>query len=432
MNKLYILILFTFFATLAYGQISAPKAAAETQTNYTATSTNDPIFIFCANDNMDYKGELTVSNPFSESATYEWQKFNINSGDFEFYQNGTTGAESSTISGLQNGCYRMILTTTSENRVYNAWVINSWVNATGAVTESNCELVQLEGSFTNNSWDYRDITSNESLTINPQYEVSWMDGDTKVGAFLSSKIDPQAEDKTYVLIVNNQFGCPVEAEVSYTSLVPKAEFNVSPNKGQAPLVSTISNNSLNADSYQWHFYKSEDQITKEYETNTEVDSLMLPVAFNTEPNFEFTYENSGWYRLKLIAIKNNDNGLICKDSIYFNNGQDNFIKVDTSFVKAPWAIAPKDESSENKDFFIKIQSLKSMKVTVFNRWGKKLASYSADNIALGQEEKKIVIWNGKVNGRYATPGVYYYVVDAIGRDDKKRKMRGFFHLFRDK
>ena len=79
--------------------------------------------------------------------------------------------------------------------------------------------------------------------------------------------------------------------------------------------------------------------------------------------------------------------------------------------------------------------MKSVKVTILNRWGKVLHVFESNNVQGFYNTAETIpesVWDGKVGGKFATPGVYYYVVDGIGRDGTRRKANGFFHLFRGK
>ena len=59
------------------------------------------------------------------------------------------------------------------------------------------------------------------------------------------------------------------------------------------------------------------------------------------------------------------------------------------------------------------QSIVSFEAAVFSRWGRKL--YSWNSPAGG--------WNGKVNGRTVSDGVYFLVVKAKGADGRKYNIK---------
>jgi len=80
-------------------------------------------------------------------------------------------------------------------------------------------------------------------------------------------------------------------------------------------------------------------------------------------------------------------------------------------------------------------SMKSVKISIFNRWGKLLHVWENNNLqGFYNTVDKVPqsVWDGKVGGRMATPGVYFWIAEGVGRDGERRKGNGFFHLFRDK
>jgi gliding motility-associated-like protein len=142
----------------------------------------------------------------------------------------------------------------------------------------------------------------------------------------------------------------------------------------------------------------------------------------------YTFENSGSYEVKLVSQKKSDFHT-CYDTVYFK-----YIVADTSFVDAPNVFTPNGDGV-NDDFVVKFWSMKEVKISIFNRWGKLLHVWESNNVqGFGPTITSVPqsVWDGKVGGKYATPGVYYYVVDGKGRDNERRRASGFFHLFRDK
>jgi hypothetical protein len=86
----------------------------------------------------------------------------------------------------------------------------------------------------------------------------------------------------------------------------------------------------------------------------------------------------------------------------------------------------------NDVFGVKFASMKSMKITIVNRWGKKVHFWEKSDIRGFNDSYEEMVWDGRIGSHLASPGVYYYVVEGIGRDDKKRRAHGFVHLFREK
>lgn len=59
-------------------------------------------------------------------------------------------------------------------------------------------------------------------------------------------------------------------------------------------------------------------------------------------------------------------------------------------------------------------------VKIFNRWGEKLADYDTPKAN----------WDGTVNGNPVPEGVYVYLVNWIGCDNQRHRLRGDFHVLR--
>ena len=79
--------------------------------------------------------------------------------------------------------------------------------------------------------------------------------------------------------------------------------------------------------------------------------------------------------------------------------------------------------------------MKSVKISIFNRWGKVLHVWESNNVQGFYNTATSVpqsVWDGKVGGQMATPGVYFWVAEGTGRDGRRLKANGFFHLFRGK
>ena len=63
----------------------------------------------------------------------------------------------------------------------------------------------------------------------------------------------------------------------------------------------------------------------------------------------------------------------------------------------------------NDEFRVVYRSLIEFSASVYNRWGRLVARWT--DPAKG--------WDGRINGKMASPGAYYYVVQAVGADKDK-------------
>jgi len=414
-----------------FAQITS-NAAAVIPTEYSSGS-QDNIHIFCG-----AKGEknasLRAALPSGESANFEWQKYNVQSGTFDFLS--SEGNTTPTISNLEDGCYRVKITTTLGETTSTAWVFNNYMEATAEIPESDCYSFTLKGAFETPQLIYTDLITGQPKELVKDIQVKWSADGVVVSRIITAKIfNPPTKNTDYTIEVTDRFNCLATADVQYISIVTKASFEYQPEdqgkyndpkKPEAPLTVTFTNTSENgdADKYEWYFFKDLQKIKDEEKAGTFKDSIQ-DIIYSVNP--VYTYESTGRYMVKLVSKKVSEFST-CTDTFYMKD----YIVIDSSFIEAPNVFTPGNGDDVNNTFAIKFISMKSLKVTIFNRWGKVLHVWENNNIPGFSKTITESIWDGKVGGKYASPGVYYYVVDGIGRDGKRRKTSGFVHLFRGK
>lgn len=130
-------------------------------------------------------------------------------------------------------------------------------------------------------------------------------------------------------------------------------------------------------------------------------------------SFNFTFYTAGKYVVTL-EVKDRSNRCEKTDSIFVDIGE--------SFLRIPNAFTPGTSPGVNDEFRVVYKSLVSFKAWVFNRWGVEI--YHWDDPAKG--------WDGKKGGKYVTPGVYFYVIEARGSDGRKYKEKGSINIIRPK
>jgi len=419
---------FIFTPEIGFAQITS--VADEVVPTEYSSGAQDQIHIFCGQ-----KGELNAAlianSTNNEPASFEWQRYNPLTGNFDFLSTESSGSTTSTISGLENGGYRVKVISASGEKRYTAWVFNNYIEAKAEITDSDCNSLTLKGSFDTPKLIYTELPTGQSKELTKDIQVRWMDAEVVVSRVLVSKVfDPPTKDTDYTLEVTDRFGCIAKTDVQYRSIVTKALFTVSVDKGEAPLEVTFNNESENGDpgKFEWFIFRDLDEIKRESEENNGVvkDSILIKL-YNDSP--VYTFENSGSYKVKLVSKKVSELQT-CFDTIYLEG----YIIADTSFVDAPNVFTPNGDGV-NDEFIIKFWSMKEIKISIFNRWGKLLHVWESNNVInFGNTVETVPqsVWNGKVGGKVCTPGVYYYVVEGRGRDDKRKRTSGFFHLFRDK
>lgn len=203
-------------------------------------------------------------------------------------------------------------------------------------------------------------------------------------------------NKNYFITITDKFGFEWKSkEIEYESVIPEAKFSVNPDKGEAPLKVDFRNESVNAQQYEWFLYKDSTRMPQNLSV---VEDSLLDEMVRREKSFQYTYQHPGSYNVKLIAY--NTVGINqCSDTMSLEK----YITVDSSLVDVPNVFTPNGDG-KNDIFKVKAASLQSFHAIIINRWGRKVYEWS--DPAGG--------WDGKINGKYANPGTYYYIITAKG------------------
>ncbi|MDQ2177426.1 gliding motility-associated C-terminal domain-containing protein [Marinifilum sp. D714] len=427
----FVVIFSAILMEKANAQISADKASYRTLTEYTSTA-NDSIFVFCDNIGTGI-GELRADSPDGTNGwTFAWTKWDATANDFVTNLVTEANQSFSILSNLTDGRYRVVMTKSGETDVTSiAWVLNN-SNADPVLTFSrmNCDGVYFAGSFSKKDLQYQDVPNANQINVKVDDRVRFSlqrNGEEKQGtpfvAYDGSEKDlfdneAYEGDETYQLVVTDQYACEfTSSSIISNTYVVKADFSVAPDSGEAPLEDVIfTNNSINATDYKWYLYQDYDRLPEEL-TSVE-DSLLTDTILLDKDLAPYTYQYSGKYQVKLIVTS--DKGPeVCMDEMMLSTP----IVVDTSLVQVPNVFTPNGDG-RNDIWKVKTQSLflESFHAIVFNRWGRVV--YEWRNPEDG--------WNGKVNGKMATPGTYFYVITAVGREEPQKKYtkKGSFMLIR--
>jgi gliding motility-associated-like protein len=432
--KLLIIMVFGLFAFLAVddamAQISS-NAEEIVQTSY-SSGQQDEIHVFCgAKDHRN--AALTANSPNNENGSFEWSKYN--GSTFVVFQ--TESGTSSVVTQLEDGLYRVRIITSAGESIDNVWVFNNYIEVTASIPKSDCNSFTLVGTVDGADFVYTDMSTGAPIELPNKYLVSWTVDDNTFSSFATQPVyNIPTKNTMYTFEAVDDYTCSASEDIEYISIVTKASFKYEPedqgeyndpNKLEAPLTVNFTNASENGTpgEFEWFVFKDLDLIKEEIEAGVFEDSIMEKVYSD---NMIFTFEACGTYMVKLVSKKISENNVTCTDTFYM----DDYIVIDTSFIEAPNVFTPGNGDEINNTFAINFFSMKSLKVTILNRWGKVLHVWENNNIPGYSKTVTESVWDGKIGGKYASPGVYYYVVEGIGRDDKRRKQAGFFHLFRDK
>lgn len=413
-------VLVIWAAFVSQAQITAPGASFTGESSYPVFEGQDPLFVYCTGEG-EKAALLRATHDSTGPKTWEWQKYNPQSGSYEFFLSENNSNGFSQIGPLEDGGYRVNITAGETTVTWRAWVFNNHNQAVAGITESNCLFFTLEATPGATTLVYYDPQSNEPLQWNKNLEIEWRLGEEVLSRQAVRQVyDPPTRDTEYTLVVRDRFGCESIAKVTYQSIVTKAVFTADPMNGEAPLTVNFSNASENGTpgAYEWFFFRDLDDIKRESEKTTlPVDSIDF-TAFDDNP--VYTYEWSGTYMVKLVS-KNN----FCTDTAWLED----FIMVDTSFVAVPNVFTPNGDGT-NDNFVVKYWSMEKVKISVLNRWGRTVHVWESNNVRGFEDTWIESVWDGRIGGRLASPGVYFYVIEGTGRDGKKRWKHGDVYLIR--
>jgi gliding motility-associated-like protein len=191
--------------------------------------------------------------------------------------------------------------------------------------------------------------------------------------------------------VSNTNICGTATETIQVLMVNlSAGFSANPVSGTAPLVVDFTNTSSGASSYLWAFGNG----------NTA----------NTQTVSSQVYHNSGNYTVYLSV---SDGNCFDMDSLVIT------VIDEEPTLYVPNAFTPNGDSI-NDVFKVGATKIKEFDIIIFDRWGLKL--YASNDIDEG--------WNGYVNGKVVSDGTYFFLILAVGIDDKSIKKQGTVTLFK--
>lgn len=138
----------------------------------------------------------------------------------------------------------------------------------------------------------------------------------------------------------------------------------------------------------------------------------IDYRFN-EQNLDYTFNDEGTYYVRYVG-SNSDGS--CE-----TYGETYTISVGASELRIPNAFTPNGDGV-NDVWKVAYRSLVNFKCVIFDRYGNEL--YSFDDPSDG--------WDGKYKGKTVSPGVYFYVIEALGADGKKYKKGGDINIIKSK
>jgi gliding motility-associated-like protein len=314
---------------------------------------------------------------------------------------------SSSATDLDEGGYRVNITGASGySTSLTGWVFLDSPRAEARLRNYTCDYVALAGVAAIDTFYYRDVNNGTQIRLPNRVRFLWSSEPASAIPYPDIELNPQTfnpplDNVTYSLHVTDSFSCTSVSSFYYESIHAKADFTVDPSKGGAPLEVTFTDKSVKAMKYKWLF--GDDSIS--YDPNPRPHTYYIP----------------GEYKVKLII----ESPLRCIDSMTYEK-----IIVDKSDLQIPNVFTPNGDGM-NDLFRIEKTSLRYISVDIYSKSGIKVYGFYGEGEILKDWEG----WDGNINGssRKASPGVYFYIIKAMGWDDVRydnKEYRGFVYLYR--
>lgn len=428
-------------------------------TAYVVNQIYDKIYIYNASEkdnNLETRrGTLKAVTPDSiTGAAFIWSKYDyLNKKYVQFDSVTVADGISSTIDTLESGGYQVqIIRNTVIDTVFRAWIfinklrlhlqktcdgkLSNWKyscdhldlgvirknesQCKSYLCDSLCDLGYIHAKFL-----YANPLTGKTITLKNDTTIVWSANPPLETAFNSSLqvyvYDKPWENTTFTINFEDEYHNSATDNVVYESVNPKSKFDLqisdnykvygkNDSTGEAPLMAVFTNNSLNAQKYEWILADTFINATSYYNRK---DTAHL-IRYDTS-SVHYTYYRPWGYKVRLISYGPGD--LPCTDTlkkdinVYYPLRDSSKNKL--SF---PNAFSPNNDGSNDifiykKDsFYTAWKSIRNLHLKMFNVWGKLVFEHNGPVLEGGKDG-----WDGRTrSGAEAPPGIYFYYYKVTG------------------
>ncbi len=447
----FILSTFLLFIGSVSGQISSDEADFSDTLRYPVFNGEDPYFLF--NRAEDFSGSvfgtLTAIAPGGTPGwDFEWSRYDTLLDDFAPPFLSESGVPESVAGNLGSGGYSCRIRSSDIDTVLRAWIfindpeVKVEKDAEGKIKWSKytCDYIQLDGMLFPDTLRYYDLSTGEELFLANGMSFIWSSDNPDVNIpapsfWLSPRLGTNLPSKNtwFILTAVDSFGLSRDDSVFYETVHTKADFTLlfedeenpgewienSERKGEAPLKVKFINISENGSEFRWVFTDS-----------AQAGMTNERITHDIEDTVEYTYYIPRFYYPRLISYSEES----CVDSFPdpLQGEATIIIEVEPSKLEVMNVFTPNGDGA-NDYFFVNAKSLRKFRISIYNRWGNQVYQHIQD-----EEKFDWLGWDGTMDGKgksYLDPGVYYYVIEALGWDAEKYRngiYRGYVYLLRDK
>jgi len=447
----FILSTFLLFIGSVSGQISSDDADYTDTLKYPVFGGADPYFIFNVAEDFSgaVHGSLRAVPPGGTPGwDFEWSRYDINTNNFSAPFLSESGIPESSADNLEPGGYRCRIRSSDIDTVFRAWI---FINDPRVEVEKNtegkiirfrytCDYIQLNGQLIPDTLRYYDLSTGEEIFLANGMSFTWSSDNSEVNIpapsfWLNPRLgtDLPSIDTWFILTAVDSFGLSRDDSALYETVHTKAEFTLlfedlenpgewienSERNGEAPLKVKFINISENGSEFRWIFTDS-----------ARVGMINEEITHDVEDTVEYTYYIPRYYYPRLISYSEEN----CVDSFpdLIQGEELIIIEVEPSKLEVMNVFTPNGDGA-NDYFFVNAKSLRQFRLSIYNRWGNLVYRHIQD-----EEKFDWKGWDGTMDGKgksHLDPGVYYYVIEALGWDAEKYRngiYKGHVYLLRDK
>ena len=246
------------------------------------------------------------------------------------------------------------------------WSDNAWQEIAKDTTVNAATTLFVTAPLTNTTFKVTYTTYTDELNITDTISV-------ESDIYQAVAIDMHPTSITEVRNATNEIDRPSE-----TTTI----------KGSAPLVIQFLANANEpvAQYYNWQIKRGTELL-----------------AQRTDKEHRYSFEDAGIYDVTLRV----SNAAGCMDTTSFR------IETSVSSLMVPNVFTPNGDG-KNDEFRVAYKSIITFEGFVYNRWGRRVFTWTDPGKG----------WDGNINGQPASPGVYFYVIQAEGSDGVKYRLKG--------
>ena len=422
----------------AEGQLTTRNANGKAATLYSnAKGVRDTIFAFNQTPQIR-NGDLSLRQ--TGTNTFRWYEFDYTNKVFKstpFFSESNVSVSSQ--NNLTQGGYKVTVTSSGETAPRDSFVAWLYMNPGfefNIYKDDNGELMYnyktcnytnfiLRPNTVQSSFTYYnpDDTRKNTLTFDNKITFTMKPGNAyEVVTSLNTQgnnqylrhNEPPYEDTRYYFRAYDMFGIERKDEIMYRTIIPYVIINtpILPEKdpSSAPVPVKFTYKPYNVTEYEWYFGDG--------------DSVMYNLEFLPPDTVKHTYTTPKRTGYQMTLMVTSMNGCIfTTDPVK--------ITVDDPYLEVGNVFTPNGDTV-NDYFKPQVVSLRQFEITIFTRTGKQVYRHR------GNDLRDWIGWDGRIEntGNEASPGVYFYVIKAIGWDEPPTKKppvgpySGSFHLYR--